>query len=205
MASAHLTGLLNFVFPAKCALCEAIEADSPCSDCVAEMRSVGTPTFELGDLSGASAAYAYGGRAGMAVRALKFQRCTSLVPFMAAEVARVGSGIAFDVVVPVPIHFLRWSLRGFNQSELLCEAFAADVKPSWLRRVRSTSPQVGLTAVARRENLTDAFSAAPEVAGRRVLLVDDVVTTGSTARECARTLKRAGALSVHLVTFAAED
>jgi predicted amidophosphoribosyltransferase len=76
------------------------------------------------------------------------------------------------------------------------------VRPRWLRRVRPTTPQTDLGAEARRANVRDAFVASPRVAGRALVLIDDVYTTGATAGECARTLKAAGARAVGVLTVA---
>jgi len=114
----------------------------------------------------------------------------------------------FDAVAPVPLHWLKWWQRGFNQSELLAKAIARRrsipmVKP--LRRNLATRAQAGLSNSQRRENVAGAFRARRRVNGLRILLVDDVMTTGATAAACARALKRAGAQSVSLLTLARVD
>ena len=108
--------------------------------------------------------------------------------------------IAYDAVVPVPIHWFRRNERGFNQSELLAESFE-NVRPELLKRSKYTRQQVGLSPAVRRENLAGAFRASKEVQGMSILLIDDVVTTGSTARECAFALRNAGAAWVGIAAF----
>jgi len=116
-------------------------------------------------------------------------------------------GRRFDVVVPVPLHPARQRERGFNQASLLVELLSAQTaippKPL-LERTRYTTTQTALDRSERMENLHNAFRLRKNanVRGLRVLLVDDVLTTGSTLNECARILKRAGALSVHAATAA---
>jgi ComF family protein len=110
----------------------------------------------------------------------------------------------------VPLHWRRRLQRGFNQSALLAGAVARRYGipvRSALRRTRATPTQAGLTHAGRRSNVAGAFRVArPEtVAGRRVLLVDDVMTTGATASACAAALKRAGARYVALLTLARVD
>jgi ComF family protein len=112
-----------------------------------------------------------------------------------------------DCLVPVPLHRTRLGQRGYNQAlELarpLARAWRLPVAPGALRRVRATAAQSELTAVERRRNLRGAFAAdAAQVRGKRVLLVDDVITTGSTASEATRTLLAAGAAEVRVLAAA---
>jgi ComF family protein len=112
---------------------------------------------------------------------------------------------AADLVVPVPLHRGRLGQRGYNQAlELarpLARAWQLPLSLQALHRVRATAAQSELTAPERRRNVRGAF-AARDVAGRRVLLVDDVITTGSTVREAARTLLAAGASEVRVLAAA---
>jgi ComF family protein len=153
-------------------------------------------------------AYAYDSRAAQAVRRLKYSRATSLAGFMSNAVATAACDaelVEDRLIIPVPIHWSRRCSRGFNQAELLCEGFPkAVVKRRLLFRSRATPPQASLRAEQRKVNLVDAFRVDGRLDGHRIMLVDDVVTTGHTARECARVLMAAGAIDVGLVTFAAE-
>jgi ComF family protein len=116
------------------------------------------------------------------------------------------------LVVPVPLFKGKRRQRGFNQSELIAGAalklYSANgrlqLAPGLLLRIRDTHSQIGLTSHQRRENLRGAFAVAraQEVTGREVLLVDDVYTTGTTASECAKVLRRAGAAKVWVATVA---
>jgi ComF family protein len=115
---------------------------------------------------------------------------------------------AFDVVIPVPLHRSRLRWRGFNQAALLGAALArrldCPLDVSSLSRVRSTPPQTARDRSQRARNVRDAFAVRrpARVAGRRVLLVDDVMTTGATANECARVLRAAGARRIDVLTLA---
>jgi ComF family protein len=116
----------------------------------------------------------------------------------------------FDCVAPVPLHWTKRWQRGFNQSDLLVRRVASHTGiPSarLLRHVRSTASQAGLSNTGRRRNVAAAFECRlPDgAAGRKILLIDDVMTTGSTATACALALKRAGAARVSLLTLARAD
>ncbi|MGO4882812.1 MAG: ComF family protein [Bryobacteraceae bacterium] len=117
-------------------------------------------------------------------------------------------GRQFDLVTAVPLHWRKQWQRGYNQAELLTKAIARARRiPAGkvLRRGSSTRAQAGLSNAQRRENVASAFRARRRVAGLRILLVDDVMTTGATAAACARALKRAGAKSVSLAALARVD
>ncbi len=115
-----------------------------------------------------------------------------------------------DLVIPVPLHPMRLWQRRFNQSALLAQRLCGDrpqtFQPLILTRARSTRPQVGLDHEARRKNVRGAFTVAERdrirIAGRRIVLVDDVMTTGATASACTQALQTAGAASVDILTFA---
>jgi ComF family protein len=116
----------------------------------------------------------------------------------------------FDMVVAVPLHWRKRWARGFNQAELLARHIAKhrDIPlVNALRRKRPTGVQAGLAIAGRRRNVEGAFAAraAADVKGKRILLIDDVMTTGATASACASALKRAGAASVSLATLARVD
>jgi ComF family protein len=117
----------------------------------------------------------------------------------------------FDAVTAVPLHWRRQWHRGFNQSELLARLMAARYGiPAIraLRRVRATETQAGLSNTSRRQNVAAAFACgrgARALQGKRILLIDDVMTTGSTAAACARVLKGAGAAKVALLAVARVD
>jgi ComF family protein len=113
---------------------------------------------------------------------------------------------AIDAVVAVPLHDQRRAERGYNQAELLAVEFAHAVdlacRPNWIERHACTRPQVGLSADERRVNVEQAFAAHPEVAGRTLLLIDDVYTTGSTFNACAAAAVAAGARAVYALALA---
>jgi ComF family protein len=117
---------------------------------------------------------------------------------------------AFDAIVFVPLYWRRKWRRGFNQAELLARHVARRrglPVLNALRRKRATATQAGLASAGRRRNVAGAFALrpGPDLAGKKILLIDDVMTTGATASACASVLKRGGAKSVSLFTVARVD
>jgi ComF family protein len=169
-------------------------------------------------LRGFDAAYCYGAYEG-ALRDLihlyKYGRIKTLArPLGNLLAAALPLDERFDLVVPAPLHWIRQWRRGFNQSDLLAREIARRTGiplARLLTRVRHTPSQAGLSNTARRQNVTGAFRCrratrgAGLVAGKRILLIDDVMTTGSTGTACALALKRAGAQRVALLTIARVD
>ena len=127
----------------------------------------------------------------------------------AQEQAPALNGLRFDALLAVPMHPVRQRQRGYNQSARLAQAvgekLGLPLALTTLVRIRPTRPQVGLSAEARRTNLRGAFAVkqAKEVAGKTLLLLDDVVTSGSSLYECSITLQAAGAAAVYALTLAA--
>ena len=203
-------------------LCAACEADLPVVPC--PCRRCGLP--RLDDIRAGTApgtrcgrcqslelpyerclvAWAYEFPVTRLVQALKYQGALAnarVFGLRLAAMAALEPQAAQTLVVPMPLHPRRLAERGFNQSREIARVIARSleqplVEPA-LRRVRATTHQVGLSRSARLGNLHGAFMAnANVVAGRRVILVDDVVTTGSTATEAAATLVAAGATRVEI-------
>jgi ComF family protein len=143
-----------------------------------------------------------------AIHQLKYENGTALAAPLAAYMADAWSrfGLTADVIVPVPLHRKRVAERGYNQSALLGRelgrAVGVHVDETVLFRQKHTRQQVGLGMEERRANVADAFALRGDVAGQRVVLVDDVCTTGSTLEACATVLRAAGAASIWGFTLA---
>lgn len=157
----------------------------------------------------ACAAYGYEAPVDALVKKFKFQDMYRLDKWLALEMVKAVKEARFadaDVIVPVPLHWIRKRLRGYNQSERLAGIISwkmgIPVSTS-LIRTRNTRHQARLSSEERRKNLKNAFCVNESMEGKSVLLIDDVRTTGSTVSECARVLMEAGASKVRVATFAA--
>ena len=146
------------------------------------------------------------------VHALKYSDRLDLAPMMGRWISHAGRELLAeaDALVPVPLHWRRLWTRRFNQSAMLAAAISAQsgvpIATGVLKRVKPTAQQVGLSRTERAANVQGAFRVPPEargaVAGRRLVLVDDVLTSGATVEGCARALLRAGAANVDVLIFA---
>ena len=146
------------------------------------------------------------------VHSLKYGDRLDLAPMMGGWIAKAGAELLAeaDALVPVPLHWRRLWARRFNQSAMLAATISAEsgvpIAAGALKRVKATVQQVGLSRAERGDNIQGAFS-VPEggkvaVAGRRLILIDDVLTSGATVEGCARALIRAGAANVDVLVFA---
>jgi ComF family protein len=228
-----LAGLLDLIYPPSCVLCGQFGVELLCDKCRATLiipvpepyclrcgqtltgsecnkcidypaqlircRSVGVYDGQLADL----------------IHQLKYRDRPMLARPLASVMAEyltvraeIMNDLAFDAIVPVPLHRYRYKRRGYNQSEELAKQLgkllSIPVEVKLIARVRNTKPQVGKHRQERLHNLEEAFMATPhKVSGKTYLLVDDVSTTGSTISECSKALTTAGARQVFALTLAA--
>lgn len=198
----------SFVAAPQCACCgdpfaEHLGDAALCAGCLARR-----PLFRR-----ARAALAYDTQSRRLVLPFKHGDRTDIARACGGWMARAGAELLAeaDLIAPVPLHWRRLLMRRYNQAQLLARALAraeagARLAPDLLRRRRWTGSQAGLRAKERRRNVREAFDIHPrwaaEVAGKTVLLVDDVLTTGATAEACARVLQRGGARHVDVLTLA---
>lgn len=208
-----ISGFLNLLFPPKCVFCRKLLSSGVsgcCEECL--KAATGKESLHKGTfLLKSVAALPYEAEVKDAIHRFKFQDqpgyATTFGRIMARMVQEKLAG-EYDLITWVPVSRKRKRERGYDQSMLLCCAMAlelSDVAVETLRKKVNNSAQSKLeNAKARKENVKDAYEAVdPElIAGKRILLVDDVITTGATMEECARTLLRSGASSVMGVALA---
>jgi ComF family protein len=223
--------ILDFALPPRCAGCsQVIEevgafcpacwgsmhwlGDKGCATCGlplsgTEAETCGRCLAEPPKLARMRAAVAYDDLPRSIALRLKYGRKVALARTMARYMAPLRGDLPDDaILLPVPLHRRRLWSRGFNQSSLI----AAQLGKLWgrgrtdglLRRVRPTQPLKGMSGHQRRQMVTGAFAVTDpgQVAGKTIVLIDDVLTTGSTAEACAKALRKAGAARVELICWA---
>jgi ComF family protein len=228
-ASVWLKGLglalLDLLFPPRCAGCGRVGVLF-CAACQAQIEPIAPPVClrcgrphrgaglcadcrrSASCLDEIAAAAVFAGTLRQAIHAFKYDNGRALAPILGARLAenwRVARRSA-DVIIPVPLHAARLAERGYNQSVLLArilaEATGVPIREDVLVRHKATQQQALLNAAERRANVKDAFICQGDVGNLRVVLVDDVCTTGSTLEACAEALRGAGAASVWALTLA---
>ncbi|HEX2741932.1 MAG TPA: ComF family protein [Rubrobacter sp.] len=223
MYEPYASALADLFFPLRCVGCGRRSSDLLCRTCFDALPIVGRPVCERCGLptafetfvceecknvdfgfESARAPLKYAGVGKEIVHALKYRGYRSVVEKLAAPLMlQVLEDSRFDAVVPVPLHRARRRKRGFNQAELLARGVAEKINATvsdTLKVVRTTRDQVELSAAQRRANVAGAYTARNPLSGR-VLLVDDVFTTGATMSACAATLVEAGAKEVHALSL----
>lgn len=209
------TSTLDLLYPPKCAGCDIIGAGVWCPQCERQVQTLLPPdhvqTLDLGAGGTMAVLSAAGFDSPLreAIHEFKYNGTPALAAPLSRYLVLAWRRVSWpiDLIIPVPLHTRRRRERGYNQSEFLAIELARviglRINTSVLRRTRHTEQQAHLDAETRQQNVADAFAAAPGlVEGKRVLLVDDVLTTGSTLRACAVTLLQSGAADVSAMTLA---
>lgn len=200
--------LLDLLFPRRCQWCDAVvgfACECRCAKALLEARRLAVPIkdfrIENWVLVEVYAPFGYVQPVRDAVTRLKFEGQRQLAAPLAAEMAvlmeETGLAQRYDILVPAPVSRETAKTRGYNQSALLAHEVASATglpcREDLLEKVRETEPQRSLPREKRLHNVRDAYHGGEGLLGKRVLLVDDIVTTGSTLNECAKAVLAAGA------------
>ena len=198
----------NFLLPSVCVSC-GHPGTMFCEQCHERVERLLTPIYVQNDvgkrpLSQAWAAAKFSGPIPDIIHNFKYNGHFALAKPLATIMVETWMLLTrpeIDLVVPIPLHHEREKKRGYNQAALLVKSFGSQIKLDTdfeaVRRIRHTRPQVGLSAKARQVNVSNAFWANEKrIAGKRILMIDDVFTTGATMSAAANALSAAGALAV---------
>ena len=228
--------LADFLLPRRYSVCMTELATAPalCLTCWMDLHFIQSPIcartgvplpFDLGPESvslsamrfppaydRARSALIYNGTARQLIHKFKFHNRPEIADLLTPWLETCGQDLLKDAdyLIPVPLHLFRIVSRRYNQSAELARALSKSsgvpMKVEWLRRVKKTSQQVGMTRDMRRKNLKGAFEVKPNkvhaLEGKNVILIDDVITTGSTLTACAKTLRKAGVARIDVLSVA---
>lgn len=221
-----LSSFLDLIFPHRCTFCDSVSTEPMCQKCVDSVNFISPPLCNICGIPFRSDAVkshtcgeclkkkrhfewargvlVYNDATAKAIHRFKYGHDTTYSRPL-GEIMADYPIEGFDLIVPVPLHIKRLRERGFNQSLLLANAIGkrqgAPVDPFVLKRTRWTEPQVNLTGMERKVNVKGAFEVHGDLREKRVLLIDDVYTTGATVSECSKVLKKSGAKEVCVLTL----
>lgn len=221
----YIEAVLNFIYPPFCIICDArLNSGSQivCEQCwkclprvndsAGSNQNISDNHNKLSEVYRVISVWAYSDEVQKVIHEMKYHGKKSLCASVGDEMAKLvlehRAYLSADLIMPVPLHKTRFRERGFNQSLLLSHRISTiskiPVEPNILKRIRYTQPQSKLGAAEREKNVQDAFKVAkPESVRKKVvMLVDDVLTTGSTIRACAKALMQAGAAKILAITGA---
>lgn len=191
----------NILFSEKCVICGLYNDKSLCASCLEVVKS--KITLLKDDNKKVYSLFIYEGLIVKLVHLMKYGGYYNLGYILGSimgENLRNFTNIQFDGITCVPLHKRDLLERGYNQSKALLEGFILtnpiENYDKYLKKIRITKPQVGLSANQRRENLKGAFLSTENVSGKKILLIDDVYTTGETIKSCCQELKKKGALLI---------
>ncbi len=190
----------------SCRICGAYTQNMLCEGCEQEMKScLHSGEREISGIKVYSPFF-YDGMARYAIKRFKFDGCPWMSVLLAEYMKHTLADIQYDIMTYIPLHKRRQGARGYNQAQLLAEALDESAQPTLLR-IRNTKPQYRLPVKQRKSNVRGAFEIMPtaQVRGKRILVVDDIVTTGSTLISAAGILRQAGAGEIFALSFASTN
>ena len=210
--------LANLLFPPKCHFCRAVLSGDEidlCNSCRDTAPEFSKAKRNISLIAQWTAVWYYKGDVRQSIHSFKFANARRYADVyarqMAVAIIQAGFADSFDCISWVPISFLRYLKRGYNQSALMAKALSKELgvpTQRLLKKVRHTPAQSGIQGGAQRKaNIANAYIAinTENIRGRKVLLVDDVLTTGATVSECAKTLATAGVSKLYFVAVATSE
>lgn len=218
----QVEGILQIIYPPVCFICKKVDADvsvsrTICHNCLKSLKPISKKFIQREVLNRIDqcfldnlwVAYQFDEIFQQIVHLIKYNQMNHLVKYVASYAKiSIFSKIQIEhnmIIVPVPLHVSREKERGFNQSKYIAQGlFEKDVSENILIRMKPTKSQTTLDREERKQNVLDAFVVLDSslLSGKRVILVDDVVTTGATMNECAKVLKMNGVIDVIGVVLA---
>ncbi len=211
--------VLKFLFPEKCIFCAQMlnykENRAVCSECYSKIQFLPDIVYQMGRevyFDEVVCVSSYSGIVKDAIKRFKFEKkpwyYRAFGRLMAEKIKKVTSVSNFDIIISVPLHKSKYAVRGYNQAYLLSSFLSRELgikeKSNIISRVKNTKVQSLLSKDERSLNIKHAFKVLRpnEVYGKRVLIIDDVLTTGGTLSECSRVLKESGAVKVTVAVIA---
>ncbi|MBD6615652.1 ComF family protein [Komarekiella sp. 'clone 1'] len=212
----NFTGLLNLFLQSHCPLCQRATSQEFCQNCTKQLQNCHhkNPSFLWREPVPVFGWGMYGGSLKRAIAVMKYENQPQIARPLGQWLAEawllnLPKGYQRPVVVPIPLHATKQKQRNYNQAALIAQSFCQTtglkLKLNYLVRVRETEAQFGLSASEREKNLTEAFAVGQEfrrLSDVPVLLVDDIYTTGATARSAVQTLRQCGIVVLGLAAVA---
>ena len=209
--------LLQLIFPPKCLFCKKVLLDSEidiCRQCHRDLEDMPQPKFKISFVARWTALWYYNGKVRSSILRYKFRNVRNYAPRFGRLLAQgmlQANLPEYDILTWVPVSSVRKFFRGYDQVQLIAKFAGRELKrpaTAVLRKVRHTQAQSGIRGIAfRRANVLGAYQVRrnADIKGKRILLLDDVITTGATLSECAKVLLTAGAKEVYCAALAASS
>lgn len=213
-----LSSLTDLVYPDTCVVCglnlkgDGLVSEGICQSCVEKLTPTNLGNWQSGVRHGdgldvVCSGWWFSSDIQQVIHSLKYQERAKFGAVLGRYLATLIPADTFgsvDALIPIPLHSAKYRHRGFNQAEWIARGLSIvwdiPVRTKWLSRIRNTQSQTKLTSTEREENMKHAFRGHQQVAGKNLVLVDDVLTTGATMSACARALKHVGAATVSGIT-----